>query len=527
MNVLLVDDDRFVVAALEKKINWEQLTVTEVLTAFNIRQAQKIIEKNSIDICVCDIEMPGDSGLDLLSWVRESGKEIQFIFLTSYADFDYAKKAIELSSLDYQLKPIDFDTLSHILEKAVSKVRKNAALTQTKADSQKWKDNYRYIVDLFWKELFATTLFREPSLLETELRKKDLSYTADDLFIPVLFRLYPLSGQIMPMESSMVDFSFQNITAETFQKSCILYESIVILNTFEYVVILSGLQLEQIRQPFTENLLTLFKNLQSFLHCEIACGIAPEVSLTELPETLTRLREMRESNLNSVNKPLFLQDFVPSTTSYIPPSLEVINTFLEQKQADAALQNIENYLSKYIQASGITKNFLLHLRLDIEQIVFSYLHKNGIEAHTLFSSEERDELITKSLDAVPYMFNYLRYLIQRAVEYNSFVNEKDSVVDIVLNYIHQHYSEDISRTMLADMVYLNPDYLARLFKKQTQTSIINYITTYRLEKAKELLLNPDIPVGTVALKVGYGNYSYFSKLFKDVVGCTPNEYRKK
>lgn len=130
----------------------------------------------------------------------------------------------------------------------------------------------------------------------------------------------------------MVDFSFQNITAETFQKSCILYESIVILNTFEYVVILSGLQLEQIRQPFTENLLTLFKNLQSFLHCEIACGIAPEVSLTELPETLTRLREMRESNLNSVNKPLFLQDFVPSTTSYIPPSLEVINTFLNKNR---------------------------------------------------------------------------------------------------------------------------------------------------------------------------------------------------
>lgn len=91
MNVLLVDDDRFVVAALEKKINWEQLTVTEVLTAFNIRQAQKIIEKNSIDICVCDIRNANSSGLDLLSWVGIR-KEIQFIFLTSYADFDYAKK---------------------------------------------------------------------------------------------------------------------------------------------------------------------------------------------------------------------------------------------------------------------------------------------------------------------------------------------------------------------------------------------------------------------------------------------------
>lgn len=111
--------------------------------------------------------------------------------------------------------------------------------------------------------------------------------------------------------------------------------------------------------------------------------------LTELPETLTRLREMRESNLNSVNKPLFLQDFVPSTTSYIPPSLEVINTFLEQKQADAALQNIENYLSKYIQASGITKNFLLHLRLDIEQIVFPIYIKTESK-HTLYFLQKKE-----------------------------------------------------------------------------------------------------------------------------------------
>ena len=68
MNALLVDDDRFVVAALEKKINWEQLTVTEVLTAFNIRQAQKIIEKHSIGICGCDIEVRGGSGLEHVSW---------------------------------------------------------------------------------------------------------------------------------------------------------------------------------------------------------------------------------------------------------------------------------------------------------------------------------------------------------------------------------------------------------------------------------------------------------------------------
>ena len=128
----------------------------------------------------------------------------------------------------------------------------------------------------------------------------------------------------------------------------------MILNTFEYVVILSGLQLEQIRQPFTENLLTLFKNLQSFLHCEIACGIAPEVSLTELPETLTRLREMRESNLNSVNKPLFLQDFVPSITGsnqYFSGTKTGRRSFTEYRKLPVQIHSGQWYHQKFSSAS--------------------------------------------------------------------------------------------------------------------------------------------------------------------------------
>ena len=70
MNVLLIDDDRFVVAALQKKIDWASLSVSEIFSAYNIRQAKKIMEDNSIRICVCDIEMPGGSGLELLAGPR-------------------------------------------------------------------------------------------------------------------------------------------------------------------------------------------------------------------------------------------------------------------------------------------------------------------------------------------------------------------------------------------------------------------------------------------------------------------------
>ena len=61
MNVLIIDDDRFVVAALEKKVMWRELGVERVYTAYNIRQARKVIEENTIQLMLCDIEMPQGS----------------------------------------------------------------------------------------------------------------------------------------------------------------------------------------------------------------------------------------------------------------------------------------------------------------------------------------------------------------------------------------------------------------------------------------------------------------------------------
>lgn len=120
MNILLVDDDRFIIQALYQKINWESLGVNEVFSAFNMVQAQKIIEEKTINLLICDIEMPQGNGLQLLSWIRSENYNIQAIFLTNYADFNYAQKAIELQSFEYYLKPIDYDKLELIIKKVTS-----------------------------------------------------------------------------------------------------------------------------------------------------------------------------------------------------------------------------------------------------------------------------------------------------------------------------------------------------------------------------------------------------------------------
>ncbi|MCZ4151848.1 DNA-binding response regulator, partial [Escherichia coli] len=112
MKALLVDDDYFVVMALEKKIDWGALGIHTIFTAYNIAQAKEILRNHPVQILICDIEMPQGSGLELLAWVREESHSVQTIFLTNYADFNYAQKAIELQSFDYFLKPIEFDKLT-------------------------------------------------------------------------------------------------------------------------------------------------------------------------------------------------------------------------------------------------------------------------------------------------------------------------------------------------------------------------------------------------------------------------------
>ena len=97
----------------------------------------------------------------------------------------------------------------------------------------------------------------------------------------------------------------------------------------------------------------------------------------------------------------------------------------------------------------------------------------------------------------------------------------------VKNYIYQHYEEDLNLEMLAEKVYLSSGYLSFIFKKETGMTILEYITNERVTMAAELLVETNFPIVTVADSVGYGNYSYFTKIFKRYMGDNPKTYRQK
>ena len=102
----------------------------------------------------------------------------------------------------------------------------------------------------------------------------------------------------------------------------------------------------------------------------------------------------------------------------------------------------------------------------------------------------------------------------------------ENAVFKVKQYIDEHFCENITRDTLGEIVYLSPGYLAATFKKITGSSLGSYIIEKRVERAKELLSEGSLTVSEVAFAVGYDNFTYFSRLFKNKVGIMPKEYRK-
>ena len=101
-----------------------------------------------------------------------------------------------------------------------------------------------------------------------------------------------------------------------------------------------------------------------------------------------------------------------------------------------------------------------------------------------------------------------------------------SVMGTVKQYIADNLSMKIQREELAKMVYLNPDYLSKLFHKQVGMTLGEYILEKRLALAKQLLINTDLSIADISQRVGITDASYFIRTFKKNLGVTPQQYRE-
>lgn len=118
---MIVDDEIVAVRSLKKRVEWEGFGIGRVYEANSMKQAIEVFKEREIDILLCDIEMPGGSGLELFEWVKGYFPYVECIYVTCHPDFEYIRKAMRLGSFDYLLKPIDYEELKGVLKKAVER----------------------------------------------------------------------------------------------------------------------------------------------------------------------------------------------------------------------------------------------------------------------------------------------------------------------------------------------------------------------------------------------------------------------
>ena len=122
MNILIVDDEIRAVNALIRRVDWQGNGFSQPFSAYSMAQAQAVFKEHTVDLMLCDIEMPQGNGLELFEWVKSYYPETECIFVTCHDEYEYLRSAMQLGSCDYILKPVNYDQLKDALEAVRSRI---------------------------------------------------------------------------------------------------------------------------------------------------------------------------------------------------------------------------------------------------------------------------------------------------------------------------------------------------------------------------------------------------------------------
>ena len=105
-------------------------------------------------------------------------------------------------------------------------------------------------------------------------------------------------------------------------------------------------------------------------------------------------------------------------------------------------------------------------------------------------------------------------------------NRNLASIKMVLDYINEHYQEQLTVKELTELSNYSEYYFMKLFKQYTGKTVASYLNDFRLEKAKVMLLHSDRSITEIALDVGFNNTSYFIKKFQQANMVSPHKYRR-
>ena len=514
-NILIVDDEKYIVMGLERNIDWASIGVGEVYTAVSVANAKEILTERQIDVILSDIEMPGENGLELVEFARNYDKNIKCIFLTAHSKFTYAKEAMQLGCADYILKPYDNNAVLQAVKKALDEIKKEDNIRRSMESYEKYKDIY--ISGLWQRFVTGSSSYDAESFIE-RMNASDISIGYDTVFLPILFSVDMWHGEVDAKTEQVLLYGIKNIIEELFEPLADVF--VFTDGDANQTAILCGSDKidEEVVWETCNKIITYANEI---IECDISCYINTSVGIAELQQAYVILSENAKNNLSVTNTVIksISEDNRVNISAYEFNSWEIL---LKQKKRKELYEKIETL---FAGISGENPDYgYLHMYIS----GFSYVVYRLINEYMPGEAEEIEELLlnTGNIKNLSKLKEWT-YKITEAY-FNSYDDTKavSAAVEETKKYIEKHFSEKLMRDDMAKNVYLNADYLSRIFHKEMGMSISDYIIKVRMEYAKESLANTKYSITHISEMCGYYNFSYFTKIFKKFFGVSPAEYRK-
>lgn len=535
MKVLIVDDEKHVRDAIRMLVDWQHYEIRELYEAPEGAAAKLIIEQERPEIIFTDIRMPVLDGVELMQWIQQHYSDCKMIVVSGYEDFEYVRHTVKAGGSDYILKPIDPEELDEALTNAVASWKQEH---EARVRQQRHTMTMNQIKPIYWDKIFSSIVQGESVYPDfaREFRQEFGSDLPDHGQVAIVC-LDTIPGNLRSKFTSNVDllfFSLANIANEYLRQTSCGYSFRYWNSMDDLVIIYWGTE-----STFQDRLLLINEGIRSTFKTRLDISIGTRKTFgSELSESYREARHvLRQRNLL---EPIGRIHFTETSETSALPALPFAKYTSDFRAA--ILSSHED------QIREVTTRWILDIE-QLDRVSFEQIELWKQE-YTIFKSrlladylpddpdpsfirteELSDEASTIPLDAsgrlaYEMLLDEVTHDLRKLSKKVSALQQRErSVVHDIVDYIEQHYDEDLTLQHISDRFHLSREYISRRFKQELQENVSDCITRTRIDKAKLLLLNPQLRIVQIAEMVGYRDEKYFSKVFKKVIGLSPSQYR--
>lgn len=521
MRLLIVDDQPGVLEGLKEGIDWEKEGFVYVSSAQNAAKAREEFEKTPPDIMLCDIEMPVETGLDLFKWVKENNYKTCCVFLTSHAEFSYAKEAIRLGAFDYIVSPAPYQEVTATIRRAAEFVSTNKKKQMIYDVGEQLLADKIQIVSSLQRDLILGAPVRGFAEKIGALGSLPVRGKPCFLVMIQILRYHSLTDRL---ETGEISVEMGKILNQIFVENT-SYIVVSQMNDSIMAFMLQDKGQADVDKTISR-LETFLAECKPAFCCSLACYLDGPLLLKEMGEGWKRLLEKKEQNV-SLHSGIIAgknEDEKRVPYQYHMAQIQHWSSLLAEGYGSTMEKEANNLLDSLAKENMLTVQALNYFYQDFLYMLYGTMKNKNLGIHSLFAAPEEQELYRDGMKSIDQMKALIHHVAERYQEQRSEDAQKAAVFEI-LHYINEHLEEELRRDDLAEYVHLNPDYIARIFKREIGITIKEYITNRKMREAQSLLRTTALPVSFIAAKLGYSNFSYFSQTYKKVMGMSPQEER--